>query len=172
LTAWDRRLFTLLRDNLRPYRGVAVAERFPCLCALAELPRLDQPHCLEPTPLIMQIFAAWDELWTTELRDLATRPQLHFDPPWQPAKQPGDELLGRYLATPLHLLTAFLAATSDGKSVRAATHQRLLEDDGHLRAWRVIQGGRTADGAPASSAFARTEPTSDSRAPAPRDQGT
>lgn len=157
LTAWDRRLFTLLRDNLRQHRGVSVAERFPALCALAELPRLDQPYPLEPTALIMEIFAAWDELWTTELRQLAGCPPPYFDPPWQHAREHGDELLGRYLATPLHLLTAFLAATSTGKSVRAATHERLLQEDAQLRAWRVIQGGRTVHSA-LSAADPRTKP--------------
>jgi hypothetical protein len=144
LTAWDRRLFTLLCDNLRPQRGLSVARRFPAVCALAELPRLDQPHTLEPTPLIMEIFAAWDELWTTELRHLAVPLPAVVDPPWQLTRKYGDELLGRYLATPLHLLTAFLASTSAGSSVRAATHQRLLADHGPLHAWRVIQGGRRA----------------------------
>jgi len=157
LTAWDRRLFTLLRDNLRPHRGVSVAERFPTVCALAKLPRLDQPHSLEPTALIMEIFAAWDELWTTELRHIAGRPPPDFDPPWPHTQEHRGELLGRYLATPLHLLTAFLAATSAGKSVRAATHERLLEDEANLRPWRVIQGGRTAQSA-LSAADPRTKP--------------
>ncbi|MEO8904825.1 MAG: hypothetical protein ABI488_20570 [Polyangiaceae bacterium] len=143
--AYDRELFTVVVGNLRERRGRSVGERFECLHALSRLPWLDQPRVLDPVLLLMEIYAAWDELWTARTRDLAIRPRERDARLEQcSVRVSRPETLGKYLAAPLQSLAAFAASTTVNRRVRAGTHRELVSGANLARDWRVLQGGLSA----------------------------
>ncbi len=145
--AYQHQFFALIRNNLKGSRGLRVADRFQSLSSLADLPWLDQPRLLDPSLLIVEIYAAWDELWTLKLTELAFRPVLGALSEWDSSTNlaingASDQLFGRFLAAPLHELAVFAAAASERGTVRAATHRQLIIGPSRrLRDWRVLQGG-------------------------------
>ncbi len=145
--AYQHQFFSLIRHNLRGGGGLGVAERFQSLSSLADLPWLDQPRLLDPSLLIMEIYAAWDELWTLKLTEVTFPPVLGALSEWDSSMNlavngASDQRFGRFLAAPLHDLAVFAAATSQRGVVRAATHRQLIVgSDRRLRDWRVLRGG-------------------------------
>ena len=155
--AYQHQFFALIRDNLRERRGLRVAERFQSLVTLAELPWLDQPRLLDPSLFTMEIYAAWDELWTMKIRELSARAILPSkvdleSPRNGSTDSAGDELFGRYLAAPLRDLAAFTASTCRSGVVKVSTHRRLIVGpDRRLRDWRVLPGGLSQSTRPSGS---------------------
>jgi hypothetical protein len=150
--AYEREFFAVLCNNLIARRGVRrVAERFQLLAVLASLPWLDQPRALEPTRLIFEIHEAWEDLWALHLdklgagsvSDARTHPGLRRGQ--IPTCSDDENLLGKYLARPLHDLAVFAASAGANARVRAATHPKLIASGVSGRGWRVIQGGRCRD---------------------------
>ena len=145
---YERLFFAHLCDNLSHRHGLRRAiERFPSLTALAALPRLDQPRCFQPTPLIREIYEAWDSLWTLRLDDLVVGPATEEASRFSTreveiADVVRDGTFGRYLAKPLHELSGFAAAAPSDASVRAATHRELIMGPPRIRGWRIIHGGQ------------------------------
>jgi len=147
---YERVFFAHLRDNLSHRYGLRRAiERFPSLTALAALPWLDQPRCFQPTPLIREIYEAWDSLWTLRLNELVVGPATEEATRFssrevQIADVVRDGTFGRYLAQPLHELTGFAAAAPSNASVRAATHRELIMGPPRVQGWRIIHGGQAS----------------------------
>ena len=153
----ERIFFVRLCSNLKHRFGIGSAiDRFPGVATLANLPWINQPRCLPRTPLLREIYDAWDSLWTLRLDEIV----LGLEPAEEAisskrsgelADVVGDGIFGRYLARPLDELAAFVAAAPSNGVVRAATHRKLIVGPEPIRGWRIIQGGRSRHNADFSS---------------------
>jgi hypothetical protein len=146
----ERIFFVRLCSNLKHRYGVGPAsERFPGLTTLAALPWLDQPRCLPRTPLLSEIYDAWDCLWTLRLSETVLgleeeEAAVFSKRPAQLTDAARDGIFGRYLARPLHELAGFVARAPSNGTVRAATHRKLIVGPEPIRGWRIIHGGRAS----------------------------
>jgi len=146
---FERAFFGRLCHNLKHRLGTAPAiERFPGLNTLAALPGLDQPRRLQRTPLVREIYDAWDLLWTLPLHEVileseAEEAATRSNRPAEIAEVVREGLFGRYLARPLHQLAGFVAAAPSNGGVRAATHRELIAGPSPIQSWRLIHGGQS-----------------------------
>jgi hypothetical protein len=145
--AYERAFFAIICNNLTHRCGAQrVAERFESLATLAALPWLDQPRVIDPTALVFEIHEAWDQLWALRAHELVISPVVgdpgrRINQDSRETERVGREVLGRYLAAPLHGLAAFAASAFPDAVLRVGTHRELVVGPEHLQSWRIIQGG-------------------------------
>ncbi|MEO6600085.1 MAG: hypothetical protein ABIQ16_09455 [Polyangiaceae bacterium] len=142
--AQDHSLFTVICENLLARRGGGGIAHFLTLQRLARLPWLDQPQLIEPTILTLELYSAWEELWTVELSQLSTRPrETQAAPGGFRGGLRGSATFGSYFAAPMHQLAAFAASTTRHRRLRVATHRGLAVGSTAIAEIRVVQGGRS-----------------------------
>lgn len=143
--AQDHGLFEFVCESLRARRGRRGIAHFMTLRRLAQLPWLDQPQLIEPTILTLELYSAWDELWTVELSQLSIRPHAARAAPCRfRGGSRASSTFGGYFAAPMHQLAAFAASTTLLGRMRVATHRGLAVGSTAIAELRVIQGGRSA----------------------------